>query len=62
MRVLHSSTFQANSWILVAIFPLVAGAIFDAKGIKTLPYVNIPLAATMACLWTLFPSREPARR
>ncbi|KAF8887929.1 major facilitator superfamily domain-containing protein [Gymnopilus junonius] len=45
-----------------AIFPLVAGAIFDSRGIQTLPYLNIPLAAAMACLWTFFPSRQPDRR
>ncbi|KAF9557866.1 MFS general substrate transporter [Agrocybe pediades] len=44
-----------------AIFPLVAGVIFDARGIKTLTYVTVPLAAAMACLWTLFPSRLPAQ-
>ncbi|KAF8168312.1 major facilitator superfamily domain-containing protein [Crassisporium funariophilum] len=44
-----------------AIFPLMAGAILDAKGIHTLTYVTVPLAAAMACLWVLFPSREPVR-
>ncbi|KDR84782.1 hypothetical protein GALMADRAFT_217844 [Galerina marginata CBS 339.88] len=45
-----------------AIFPLVAGAILDAKGIQTLTYLTVPLAAAMACFWTLFPSRLPSPR
>jgi len=48
-------------FILAAIFPLMAGAILDAKGIQTLTYVTVPLAAAMACLWALFPSRIPSR-
>ncbi|KAF9480470.1 MFS general substrate transporter [Pholiota conissans] len=44
-----------------AIFPLVAGTILDAKGDQTLTYLTVALAAAMACLWTLFPSRIPSR-
>ncbi|CAA7264719.1 unnamed protein product [Cyclocybe aegerita] len=44
-----------------AIFPLKTGAILDAKGIQTLTYVTVPLAAAIACLWTLFPSRLPCK-
>ncbi|KAF8971545.1 hypothetical protein BDZ97DRAFT_1250063 [Flammula alnicola] len=44
-----------------AIFPLIAGAILDAKGDQSLTYVTVSLAAAMACLWTLFPSRVPSR-
>ncbi|KAJ3498028.1 hypothetical protein NLJ89_g10274 [Agrocybe chaxingu] len=40
-----------------AVFPLMTGAILDAKGVQTFTYVTVPLAAAMACLWTLFPSR-----
>jgi hypothetical protein len=40
-----------------AIFPLMTGAILDARGIQALTYVTVPLAGAMACLWVLFPSR-----
>lgn len=40
-------------------FPLIAGAIFDAQGISKFTYVSVPLAAGMGLLWVLFPSRIP---
>ena len=42
----------------IAIFPLIAGAIFDAQGISKFPYVSVPVAAAMGLLWVLFPSRK----
>ncbi|KAF8203265.1 MFS general substrate transporter [Pholiota molesta] len=44
-----------------AIFPLVAGTIIDAKGDQTFAYLIVSIAAAMACVWTLFPSRIPSR-
>ena len=46
---------------IIAIFPLMAGAIFDAQGISKFTYVSVAVAGAMGLLWALFPSRIPAR-
>ena len=60
-------TVIENWWLMtdffkIAIFPLMAGAIFDAQGISNFTYVSVPVAAAMALVWALFPSRIPGRK
>ncbi|KAF5355973.1 hypothetical protein D9756_004247 [Leucocoprinus leucothites] len=44
-----------------AIFPVVAGTILNLKGVSAFTLVTVPLAASLAVLWGLFPSRTPVR-
>lgn len=60
MHAYHSNFCRTLIIFFLAIFPLAAGAMLDARGIKTLTYLTVPLAAAMACIWTLFPSRLPS--
>ncbi|KAF9014961.1 major facilitator superfamily domain-containing protein [Cyathus striatus] len=45
-----------------ALFPFIVGTLSSSMGIRTLPYVTVPLAASLVCLWTAFPSRTPSRK
>lgn len=42
-----------------ALFPFIAGAVSNIKGIRTMPYLTVPLGVVLIILWSLFPSRLP---
>ncbi|KAJ3560974.1 hypothetical protein NP233_g10486 [Leucocoprinus birnbaumii] len=44
-----------------AIFPVVTGTVLSLKGVSAFTFVTVPLAASLALLWGLFPARLTAR-
>lgn len=44
-----------------AVFPVVTGMVLSLKGASAFTFVTVPLAAFMAILWGLFPSRASGR-
>lgn len=61
VRLVSMAFISAGASAGAAIFPFVAGTISSAQGVRTLTYVTVPLAGTIAFLWAFFPSKKPLR-
>ncbi|KAF9451790.1 MFS general substrate transporter [Macrolepiota fuliginosa MF-IS2] len=42
-----------------AVFPVITGTVLSFEGVSSFTFVTVPLAASLAVLWGLFPSRIP---
>lgn len=60
---LMNTWFLSPSWcrLFPAVFPVVTGMVLSLKGASAFTFVTVPLAAFMAILWGLFPSRASGR-
>ncbi|KAF9557867.1 MFS general substrate transporter [Agrocybe pediades] len=45
-----------------SLFSFIAGVVSSAKGVNTLVYITVPLAASVSFLWAFFPSKLPSQR
>ncbi|PPQ90444.1 hypothetical protein CVT25_014962 [Psilocybe cyanescens] len=61
VRMISMALISASASFGSALFPFIAGTVSSLEGVRTLPYITVPLAATLACFWALFPSKLSSR-
>ncbi|KAF8971543.1 major facilitator superfamily domain-containing protein [Flammula alnicola] len=60
IRMVSMALISATGSVGGSLFPFLAGTISSLKGIHTMTYITVPLAAIIACLWSFFPSKIPS--
>ncbi|KAF9480471.1 MFS general substrate transporter [Pholiota conissans] len=60
IRMISMALISATSSIGASLFPFLAGLLSSADTIRIVPYITVPLAATIICLWVTFPAKTHA--
>ncbi|KJA25980.1 hypothetical protein HYPSUDRAFT_64204 [Hypholoma sublateritium FD-334 SS-4] len=58
VRMVSMALISAVASVGTSLFPFIAGSISSVKGIHIVPYLTVPLAAILACLWAAFPTEQ----
>ncbi|KAF8168311.1 major facilitator superfamily domain-containing protein [Crassisporium funariophilum] len=61
VRMISMGLISAAASVGAALFPFAIGTLSSSMGIKTMPYITVPLAGVITVLWVLFPSKAPSR-